>query len=234
VHTGRSGRPRSRPERLLADKAYSHPSTRAALRARGIKTTIPERDDQLARRRARGPGRPYALDAELYKNRNVVERCFNRLKQWRGIATATTRPLATTAAASSWPASSYGAAHESGDSPSQQVVGRLCVVVGEGRFMLAVLQLGLISPAHSSSSRSAQAAASSPSLPEPVRLCGSDQIASGDAAPAHLGQTLSSAPRRCQRPSMHRPTNYPRRCCDRSPTRTPGRTRRFAISGAPD
>ena len=87
VHTGRPGRPRCRPERLLADKAYSHPSTRAALRARGIKATIPERDDQLARRRARGPGRPYAFDAELYKQRNVVERCFNRLKQWRGIAT---------------------------------------------------------------------------------------------------------------------------------------------------
>jgi transposase len=87
VHTGRPGRPRCRPERLLADKAYSHPSTRAALRARGIKATIPERDDQLARRRTRGPGRPYAFDAELYKQRNVVERCFNRLKQWRAIAT---------------------------------------------------------------------------------------------------------------------------------------------------
>ena len=59
VHTGRPGR-RRRP---------------------------PLRDDQLARRRARGPGRPYAFDAELYKQRNVVERCFNRLKQWRGIAT---------------------------------------------------------------------------------------------------------------------------------------------------
>jgi transposase len=87
VHTGRPGRPRRRAERVLADKAYSHPSTRRALRALGIKATIPERDDQLARRRARGPGRPYAFDAELYKQRNVVERCFNRLKQWRGIAT---------------------------------------------------------------------------------------------------------------------------------------------------
>jgi transposase len=87
VHTGRPGRPRCRPERLLADKAYSHPSTRAALRARGIKATIPERDDQLARRRTRGPGRPYAFDAELYKQRNVVERCFNRLKQFRALAT---------------------------------------------------------------------------------------------------------------------------------------------------
>jgi transposase len=39
-----------------------------------------------ARRRARGPGRPYAFGAEVYKQRNVVERCF-RLKQWRGVAT---------------------------------------------------------------------------------------------------------------------------------------------------
>jgi putative transposase len=75
--------------RLLADKAYSHPSTRTALRRRGIKHTIPERDDQIARRKARGSagGRPPAFDAEIYKQRNTVERGFNRLKQWRGVAT---------------------------------------------------------------------------------------------------------------------------------------------------
>ena len=83
------GRPRCRPDRLLADKAYSHPSSRAALRARGIRATIPEREDQKAHRRRRGShgGRPYAFDAKTYKRRNVVECCFNRLKQWRGIAT---------------------------------------------------------------------------------------------------------------------------------------------------
>ncbi len=32
-------------------------------------------------------GRPPAFDREGYKRRNVVERCFNRLKQGRGIAT---------------------------------------------------------------------------------------------------------------------------------------------------
>lgn len=37
---------------------------------------------------ARQPGRrPPAFDREAYKHRNVVERCFNRLKQWRAIAT---------------------------------------------------------------------------------------------------------------------------------------------------
>jgi putative transposase len=75
--------------RLLADKAYSHPSTRAELRSRRIKHTIPERSDQIARRKAKGStgGRPPAFDADLYRLRNTVERGFNRLKQWRGIAT---------------------------------------------------------------------------------------------------------------------------------------------------
>lgn len=44
-------------------------------------------------RSATGPGaaaeagRPSAFDRSVYKRRNVVERCFNHLKQWRGIAT---------------------------------------------------------------------------------------------------------------------------------------------------
>ncbi len=37
-------------EHLLADKAYSHPSTRAGLRRRGTAFTCPERSDQIARR----------------------------------------------------------------------------------------------------------------------------------------------------------------------------------------
>jgi len=75
--------------RLLADKAYSHPSTRSQLRSRKIKHTIPERSDQIARRKAKGSagGRPPAFDADLYGLRNIVERGFNRLKQWRGVAT---------------------------------------------------------------------------------------------------------------------------------------------------
>jgi transposase len=32
-------------------------------------------------------GRPPAFDPNSYRRRNVVERCINRLKQWRGIAT---------------------------------------------------------------------------------------------------------------------------------------------------
>ena len=58
------------------------------LRERGIKATIPERDDQIAHRRKR-PGRPIDFgddQRERYKGRNVVERCFNFVKQWRGLA----------------------------------------------------------------------------------------------------------------------------------------------------
>ena len=91
VAVGRDGpgRPRKRPERVLADKAYSHPSTRAAMRERQIAFTSPERVDQIERRRAKGSrgGRPPAFDPEIYADRNVVERCFNRLKQFRALAT---------------------------------------------------------------------------------------------------------------------------------------------------
>jgi transposase len=83
------GRPRQRPDRVVADRAYSHPSTRAALRARGIAFTSPERCDQLARRKAKGStgGRPPAFDQGIYAGRNVIERCFARLKQFRALAT---------------------------------------------------------------------------------------------------------------------------------------------------
>ncbi|TQO19820.1 transposase [Rhodoglobus vestalii] len=74
---------------LLADKAYSHPSTRARLRKRRIKNAIPERIDQKQHRKDKGQqgGRPPRFDRDLYKKRNTVERGFSRFKQWRGIAT---------------------------------------------------------------------------------------------------------------------------------------------------
>jgi transposase len=83
------GRPRKRPDMLIADKGYAHDSTREALRHRGIRHTIPERTDQVARRTAKGSrgGRPPVFDPQVYRQRNVVERCFNRLKQWRDLAT---------------------------------------------------------------------------------------------------------------------------------------------------
>jgi putative transposase len=74
--------------RLLADKAYSHPSTRRELRRRRIPHTIPERSDQREHRASRGSrgGRPPSFDPACYAQRNTIERGFGRLKQWRGIA----------------------------------------------------------------------------------------------------------------------------------------------------
>jgi putative transposase len=77
------------PFRLLADKAYSHNSTRAMLRSLRIPHTIPERRDQIRWRKAEGSagGRPPGFDTEIYRHRNTVERGYSRLKHWRGIAT---------------------------------------------------------------------------------------------------------------------------------------------------
>jgi transposase len=83
------GRPKKRPESLNLDKGYSYPRCRRELRRRGVSAMIPERRDQREQRRKRGRkgGRPCRYDRERYRHRNVVERCFLRLKQWRRIAT---------------------------------------------------------------------------------------------------------------------------------------------------
>ena len=83
------GRPRTTPTALRADKAYSSRGHRALLRSRGITAVIPEPADQAGHRRRRGAhgGRPISYDAADYRNRNVVERFFNRIKNWRGLAT---------------------------------------------------------------------------------------------------------------------------------------------------
>ncbi|CAL9663352.1 IS5 family transposase ISBli8 [Streptomyces sp. enrichment culture] len=83
------GRPRCRPDHVIADKAYSSRGFRAYLRKRGIGHTIPEKADQQQHRHNRGRrgGRPPGFDRETYRRRNTVERCFNRLKHFRGIAT---------------------------------------------------------------------------------------------------------------------------------------------------
>jgi transposase len=77
------GRPRTRPDLVLADKAYSSREIRDHLRKRGIRAVIPERADQQANRKRRGQagGRPPAFDRQAYKQRNTVERSINRLKQ---------------------------------------------------------------------------------------------------------------------------------------------------------
>ena len=72
------GRPRVRPDRIAGDKGYSSPTVRRYLKGRGIGTVIPTKVDE-----APDP----AFDRSAYRERNVVERTIDRLKQWRRIAT---------------------------------------------------------------------------------------------------------------------------------------------------
>jgi transposase len=75
------GRPRTRPDRVLADKAYSSRANREHLRRRGIPATIPIKIDQAASRRKKGSkgGRPPTFDAHIYQQRHAVERGINQL-----------------------------------------------------------------------------------------------------------------------------------------------------------
>ena len=76
----------TRPDRVIGGKGYNSKAIRTRPRRRAIPHTLPERARNRARRGSRG-GRPPVFDREIYQRRNVVERCFNRFKQWRGIAT---------------------------------------------------------------------------------------------------------------------------------------------------
>jgi transposase len=83
------GRPRTRPDHVEGDKAYSSRGIRRHLRRRQIKHTIPEPRDQRANRRRRGNqgGRPTGFGQAIYRRRNEVERTINRLKNFRAVAT---------------------------------------------------------------------------------------------------------------------------------------------------
>jgi len=66
------------PKRLLADKAYDADKLRTWLTTRHIKAVIPCNATRNT---------PYPLDRRAYRRRNVIERMFGRLKNWRRIAT---------------------------------------------------------------------------------------------------------------------------------------------------
>ena len=87
-------------KRLIADKAYDAESLRCWLAKRRIKAVIPSTASRTV---------PYPLDRRAYKRRNIIERLFCRLKNWRRIATRYDRlarnylaGLALVATASEW------------------------------------------------------------------------------------------------------------------------------------
>jgi hypothetical protein len=87
VHRPGGGRPRTRPDRVLADKAYTSKVNREYLRRRGIKATIPVKADQAANRRKKGSkgGRPPSFEQQLYKQRHAVEESFQAAKGQVGL-----------------------------------------------------------------------------------------------------------------------------------------------------
>ena len=66
------------PDRLLGDKGYDSDDIRNDLADRGIEPVIPPRSNRTT---------PIEYDREAYKRRSLIERCVNRLKQFRRIAT---------------------------------------------------------------------------------------------------------------------------------------------------
>ncbi len=63
---------------VIADKAYDAQRLRSALSRKGSRAVIPSRANAKA---------PHTLDRSLYAKRNLIERAFNRLKDYRRLAT---------------------------------------------------------------------------------------------------------------------------------------------------
>lgn len=73
------------PEAVIADKGYDADHLRKAVLASDAKPVIPSKSNRRA---------PITYDKALYKERNLVERFFNKLKQFRRVATRYDKLLA--------------------------------------------------------------------------------------------------------------------------------------------
>lgn len=86
-------------QRVLADRAYDADALRQWLASAGAQAVIPSKKNRV---------QPLSHDQETYQHRNQIERCVNRLKRWRGVATrfeknaASYLALVSLAAALSW------------------------------------------------------------------------------------------------------------------------------------
>ena len=63
---------------VIADKAYDSDAIRDTVKAAGMKAVIPSNRSRKKRIRH---------DKALYRERNRIERCFNKLKHFRRLAT---------------------------------------------------------------------------------------------------------------------------------------------------
>jgi transposase len=90
--------------RLIADKAYDADRLRKWLKQRRIEAVIPGRAARDV---------VYPLNRKAYRRRNVIERMFGRLKNWRRIATRYDRLARNFLYAIALPQSSASAQNES-------------------------------------------------------------------------------------------------------------------------
>ncbi len=67
-----------KPGFVIADKGYDAGPLRDALRNKGVEAVIPPRSNRKT---------PRDYDKMLYRERNLAERFFNKLKQFRRVAT---------------------------------------------------------------------------------------------------------------------------------------------------
>jgi transposase len=67
-----------RATHVIADKGYDSDGVLGFVRAQGAVAVIPPASNRKAQR---------GYDRELYKQRDLIERAFNRLKWWRRVAT---------------------------------------------------------------------------------------------------------------------------------------------------
>jgi transposase len=88
-----------RIEALLADMGYDADAIRAEIEAAGVEAVIPAKSNRRV---------PIPHDRDKYCWRNLVERLFSKLKNWRGVATDTTKPENPTSASSHSPQSNCG------------------------------------------------------------------------------------------------------------------------------